>query len=68
MNDSKAYQKQLVKLIPAILDAYHFELSSFEVSSDEKDPVEDPETSLIDPEAAPIDEEDLLDDNSDVEL
>ncbi|KAG5671655.1 hypothetical protein PVAND_001845 [Polypedilum vanderplanki] len=28
-NDSKAYQKQLVKLIPAILDSFHYSLSSF---------------------------------------
>ncbi|CAG9807193.1 unnamed protein product [Chironomus riparius] len=68
MNDSKAYQKQLVKLIPAILDAYHFELSTVDVSSGEKDPVEDPETSKIDPEADETIQDDLLDDNSDVEL
>lgn len=29
MHDSKAYQKQLVKLIPAILDGFHFTLSDF---------------------------------------
>jgi len=69
MHDSKAYQKQLVKLIPAILDGFHFSLTSFEVAAvknveiiDEslKDPVEHPE---IDETA----QDDLLDDNSDIE-
>ena len=62
MNDSKAYQKQLVKLIPAILDGFHFSLTSFEVAEvkNYEDPVEHPETD----ETA---QDDLLDDNSDIE-
>ena len=66
MRGESGYQKQLIKLIPAILDSFHFDLSAAEVSSiipeeideeseeDEEEPMEIEEESPMEVEESKI--------------
>lgn len=60
--DSKAYQKQLVKLIPSILDSFHFEFS--EKLKGEK--IEIPQEIIEEEEESDVDEENLADEEEEI--